>query len=319
MIRNLAGYNAWKRSTLDRLTAKYRRLVVAVFENNLKNHEHAIVYALEHNAKMLPLNLNDVEAKLRAIFMNHIKETIHVGVSDGIREVTPENILNTWLAWPYEYPVEKTITLMGEKKIRRKVTDSIFDMLFKGKKRKQLDKQIGEVIDLEKYRYLKNFEVNFKAVASPYFEDPENTSPRSVFVDLLQRTLKTTDVGAERIFRTETTRYFNEARIAYFKGHTSTDFVQLIAITDGRISKICESRDNYVIPIGQCGQKKFKPPFHWNCRTVQSPLNTDTRSAQAVVRQNLGSEFKTVKSETSDLEFTGKRASPGIPLPKGFG
>lgn len=318
MIENLAGYNAWKRSTLDRLTAKYRRLVVRVFERNIKSHENAVIHALTTNQKMFPLNLAELDHQLKPIFTSHIIETIHVGVSDGIREVTPQNELGTWQKWPYDYPVEKTITLMGEKKIRDKVTESIIEFLFKGKRKKLLNKKIDEVIRLEKQRYLKNIEVIFKTSSAKYFEDPENTSPRSVFVDVLKTSLRKTDVAAEMIFRTETTRYFNESRIAYFREHTSTDFMQLIAITDGRISKICESRDNYVIPAGKSGQKKFKPPFHPNCRTVLSPLNTDTRSAQAVVRQNLGSEFGDVHSETSDLDFKGVRAPPSVKLPKGW-
>jgi SPP1 gp7 family putative phage head morphogenesis protein len=319
MIQNLAGYNAWKRSTLNRLTSKYRRLALKVFEHNLKSHESAIIYALENNSKMFPLNLATLDHQLIPIFMNHIKETIHVGVSDGMREVTPDNKLSTWQAWPYDYPVEKTITLMGEKKVRDSVTGAVIDFLFKGKKKKELDRSILEVLRLEKQRYRKNIEVQFKRIAGMFYEDPDNTSPRSAFVDLLKTSLGKTESSVETIFRTETTRYFNESRIAYFKGHTSTDFVQLMAITDGRISEICESRDKYVIPIGQCGLNKFKPPFHPNCRTVQSPLNTATRSAQAVVRENLGSEFGEVKSESSDLEFTGKRKPPNIPLPKGWG
>ena len=319
MITNLAGYNAWKRSTLDRLTSKYRRQVVKVFERNLKSHENAFITALANNSDNVRLNIQNLDHELIPIFMNHIKETIHVGVSDGIREVTPDNKLSTWEAWPYDYPVENTITLMGEKNIRDKVTGSIIEYLFKGKKRKALDKSILEVIRLEKQRYVKTVQNLFKSAASSYYDDPENTSPRSVFVDLFKRSLQKTDTSAEMIFRTESTRYFNESRIAYFKQHTSTDFVQLIAITDGRISNICESRDEYVIPIGKCGEKKYKPPFHPNCRTVQSPLNTATRSAQAVVRKNLGSEFGEVKSNTSDLDFTGRRTPPSVPLPKGWG
>ena len=319
MIRNLSKYNAWKSSTLNRLTSKYRRQVVKVFEGNLKSHENLIIHALDMKFKIFPINTKDLERELTPIFLNHILETIHVGVSDGIREVTPQNKLSTWEAWPYNYPVEKTITLMGEKKIRDSVAGSVIDFLFKGRKRKILDKNIAEVIALEKFRYLKNIQTNFNYVAKIYYDDPENVTTRSVFKDLLKRSLKKTDTGAEMIFRTETTRYFNESRLAYFKEYTSTDFVQLIAITDGRVSKICESRNNYVIPIGESGQKKFKPPFHPNCRTVQSPLNTDTRSAQAVVKQNLGSEFGEVTSRTSDIEFKGHRAPPNTPLPKGWG
>jgi SPP1 gp7 family putative phage head morphogenesis protein len=313
-MKNLAKYNAWKRSTLDRLTSKYRMMAVKVFERNLKAHEGAIIYALEQGVKIFPVHGEMLDLELTKIYLAHLHDTYKVGISDGMREITPEKTLSTWEQWHWSYPVENTITLMGEKTFRENVFKSMLDRALMGRKRKT----IAKIIKLEKARYFKNVQTVFKEIAKQYYDDPENTSPRSVYLDLFKSVIKKTDSHTETVFRTETTRYFNEARVVYFKTHTDTDFVQIVAITDGRISDICECRDGYVIPIARAGEKQFKPPFHFNCRSVQSPLITDTKSAQNDVRVNLGAEFGTIKSDLSDLEFVGKRKRPDVPIPENF-
>lgn len=314
MIRNLATYNAWKRTTLDRLTSKYRMLFVAIFRKHLESMRTVMEEALEDGRTTLPVHLPDLDAHLARVLRAHQEHVIKVGVSDGMREVTPEKKFSTWEQWPYWYPVEDTFKTLAERGAR----DKIFNRIHK-KVAKQAGGFLAQIIDLEKERYLRNLKSVFANAAKDFFKTEDTDDTKEVVKDVIARIFSKTDTQAEMIFRTETTRYFNEARLEYFKHETDVDFVQLVAVTDGRISEICEVRDGYVIPIDQANQKKFKPPFHPNCRTVQSPLDTDLKSDAKEVESNLGSEFGKVHSDTSDKDFTGRRAPPSIQLPPGWG
>jgi SPP1 gp7 family putative phage head morphogenesis protein len=313
LIRNLAKYNAWKRTTLDRLSSKFTVRMRIVLDQHAKTLEPFLRAALEAGAQSFNIPDLFLKQQLIDIFLHHQHDAVYVAISDGIREMSPKKKLSTWEKWPYDYPVEATFTSLAERKERDSIASKVFKSI-----RKRNNKIIGDLIDLEVERYKRNVRSVFHAVADQYFKDPENTAPKGVFVDLLGRIFNKNEVQATAVFRTETTRYFNDARIAYFQDNTDVDFVQIVAVTDGRISNICESRDGYVIPIDRANEKQFRPPFHINCRSVQSPLDTDLKSDLEIVRSSLGSEFGKVHSETSDRDFTGRRQKPSVPLPKGW-
>lgn len=313
MIRNLKAYSAWKRSTLDRVTGKYKAKMVEVLNKHTRSLGPQIRSALE--AGRLTFNMPGLFLKhdLMVIMLAHQHDCVYVGVSDGMREMSPKKKLSSWERYPYFFPVEETFTNLAERKTR----DGIAAKLFRSIRRRNV-KFMNDILESEIDRYRKNIKSVFENIAAKYFKDPENQDPKSVFTDVIARVFEKNETQSEMIFRTETTRYFNDARVSYFQENTDVDFVQIIAVTDGRISNICESRDGYVIPIARAGEKQFKPPFHWNCRSVQSPLDTDLKSDQETVRKNLGNEFGKIHSSTSDLDFTGRRAKPSVSLPKGW-
>ena len=305
-------YNQWKRSTLNRLTQKYHAKAVELFERNLRTHEPAIKRAFEQQHDSLEIHDNLLAHDLLLLYKRHLHDVVWVGISDGLREVTPDKKLSTWMDWPIEVPVEDTIVSLSDTSNRASAFQRAFAKIYK---RSRL--RMAKNSKRQTKRYLKNITDGFKLLTKDYFEDENNETPVSMIKYLMKDVLGKTQGETERVFRTETTKYFNEARISYFKNHTDVDFVQLYAITDGRVSNICEARHLYVIPIGLAGQKQYSPPFHPNCRTIQSPLDTDLKSNQARVRENLGDEFGTVTSANSGLEFVGKRKAPP-PLPKGW-
>lgn len=317
MIQNLAAYNAWQRSTLDRTAARYRLAFVRVFANHLASLGYQMEKALKARHNTISVSFDKLP-DLEKVLMMHAQHTIKVGVSNGYREITPEKKLSTWTQWPAHIPCEDTFTAhnpvaLAEKKKRDGYADQIYKKL-----RQRAKSIVGKQIDLERARYLKNVESVFKNLADAFYKNPEDDTTEDIIKRVIKTVFDKTTAQAETIFRTETTRYFNDARIEYFQDATEVDFIQLVAVTDGRVSAICESRDMYVVPIGQAGQKKFKPPFHPNCRTIQSPLDTDLKSDAEEVRKNLGAEFGAVKSETSDKTFTGHRQASKINLPKGW-
>lgn len=319
MIQNFAAYNTHKRGTLDRLSTKYRVLFMNVFEAHLRSMRPLIVSALDNNASNFPVDLSGLDKQLHRVLEAHMLHTVKTGVSDGWREVSPDNQLNQWAVIPFAIPIENTFTVLAERKKR----DSFIEDALK-KIREKYSGGFAEIISLEKERYLKNVRSVYRTIADDYFKNPDSDYTDDVAKEVLKRVFGKTQIEAERIFRTETTAYFNDARLAYFKDGTSVDFVSLFAITDGRISTICESRANYVIPIGRAGERAFKPPFHPNCRTIQSPLMSYLKSDAAFITANLGSEFGTVtttkkqKGELIEVDFVGRRAPPEVPLPRGW-
>ena len=313
MSSDSAKYNEWKRSTLNRLTQKYHAKAVALFERNLKLHEHAIQRAFERKDKTIDVHDTMLSQELMALYKRHLHDVVWVGISDGLREVTPEKKLSTWQEWPIEVPVEDTIVSLSDTSNRASAFQRAFAKIYK---RSRL--RMAKNSKRQTKRYLRNITDGYRLLTKNYFEDETNETPVSMIKYLMKDVLGKTQAETERVFRTETTKYFNEARISYFKNHTDVDFVQLYAVTDGRVSAICECRHLYVIPIALAGQKKYSPPFHPNCRTIQSPLDTDLKSNQTRVRENLGAEFGTIKSNTSGLEFKGIRPEPRTPLPDGW-
>jgi SPP1 gp7 family putative phage head morphogenesis protein len=309
MIKNLSIYSDWKRSTLDRLTDKYRRLYMAVYRQHLMSLAITMEQALKGGVSTINVTVDAILPDLSRVVRAHQHHVVYTAVSDGIREVDPEKHLSSWEKFPYWFPVEETFISLAERSLR----DRIFQTVKKTTEKKNRS-LMAEIISLDTRRYMKNVKALFAGAAKAFFEQEDTTDTKDTVKDLLKRALHLTDSHAETMFRTETTRYFNDARISYFQTNTDVDFVRIVAITDGRISDICESRANYVIPISKSNLPEFKPPFHPNCRSVVSPLVTVLSSASKVVQDNLGSEFGTVVSSTSDKSFVGKRKPP-LPLP----
>lgn len=301
MIHDLSIYRDWKRFTLDRLTNRYVSRIESELWSHLLRLKPIIERAIESKHEKINLPADHIEDFLEDVFWEHQYKCVYVGVSDGMREVTPEKKFATYLDYPIDIPVEKTFTGLAVKQ-----RNSIFDKVMN--KLNEKNAESGKYnAGLVKKEYLDLLKGVFKDVADDYYSNPESNTPRSVVNEIIKNTFKKSKTHVNTIVRTETTRYFNEARQEYFSKHTDTDFIQLIAITDGRTSEICEKRDFFVLPIGKSGVKKYKPPFHPNCRTVQSPLDTDIKRNEQEVRDNLGAEFGTVISPLNGKKFTGRR------------
>ena len=312
MISNLSAYNNHKRATLDRVAAKYTQYVTDVFEQHLKSNKSKIESAIKSDKSSVDIPMDNIKKKLLEVFDDHRKYTIYVGVSDAMREEGKNNKLS-YMHFPLDFPVEFTITQLAEIKKR-----DLISRMINAKIDKRAKKIIEKIIDRKLKGYFRTIEEIYRAASKKYRDDEKTTDTRKTVIDIIKRVTGAEQKRAETIFRTETTRYFNKSRIDYFTKYGDTDFIQLVAVTDGRISNICESRDMYVIPVKDAKLKKFMPPFHPNCRTIQSPLDTDLKSDENEVRKNLGLEFGTVVSQTSGKKFTGKRPKPSIPLPKGW-
>lgn len=312
MISNLSAYNNHKRNTLDRVASKYANYLTDLIESHLKKNQSKFEDALKNNKSDVSVNISDLKRSLFEVLDEHRQYAVHVGVSDAMREESKDKKLS-WSHFPDGFPIELSFVELAEVKRRDLIARLINKRL--SKKSKSI---IDKILEKKITSYLKTIKSIYEVASKDYRENEDSKDTRKKVIDIIKQVTDTNKKQAETIFRTETTRYFNQSRVDYFTKYSDTDFVQLIAVTDGRISEICESRDMYVIPIKDAQLKKFKPPFHPNCRTIQSPLDTSLKSDEREVSSNLGSEFGTVISKTSKKKFTGKRPKPNIPLPKGW-
>lgn len=97
----------------------------------------------------------------------------------------------------------------------------------------------------------------------------------------IREAAQTTAGRAGTIVRTETTRYYNDARKAYYDASTDVTHYLFLAIRDKATTKWCTSLTVYGMR-GRSGLvyakddpllKKEKPPCHWNCRSELLPLS----------------------------------------------
>src|SRR6185312_4008485 len=72
--------------------------------------------------------------------------------------------------------------------------------------------------------YLKNLKKAYQSIASDWFDGEDTTEN---VIEGLKQGLMRTDNEAERIFRTETTNYFNRSRHDYFSDNTAVDYMEL--------------------------------------------------------------------------------------------
>lgn len=261
----LADYNEHKRKTLDRLTATASRRVLKLYKKILKDRLPEILKRLEDDK---PFNLDFTkkeEAVLENIFEKHRQKVTYASVADGLREVPRDNTkkLNSWADYPINYPIEKTLTTLETKEVES-VAKRIEEKM--GEKQPRF---FMELIGQTKKSFLKQIEKAYLYSASDWLEG-EGTIKE--VKERLSKSLLRTKSGVDRVFRTETTRYFNEGRDEYFKGATRVTHYQVFAITDGRTSKICEDRHKFVFPKEKSHLRKYRPPFHPNCRTILRPL-----------------------------------------------
>jgi SPP1 gp7 family putative phage head morphogenesis protein len=274
----VAYYNVQKRNTLDRLTVTYQLRMREILRRESEKQIRDFYEAIQSDHRTFKPDFKGLEEKVLPIFENHRDRVIHVGVSDGIQEVSPDHELGLWMNFPVGMPIEDTLST--DLAVKR-------DKIVRVVKKTTIARNTSKVKDLTSDlldAYLKNIKEAYKAVSASWIEG--ESSVKDV-ISGLRESLRKTDNDSERIFRTETTNYFNRSRHDYFSDNTSVDYMELYAVTDGRISKICEDRHGAVITIAEASKKEFMPAFHPNCRTIQRPLISALSSHKKIIDAGL--------------------------------
>jgi len=79
----------------------------------------------------------------------------------------------------------------------------------------------------------------------------------------------------QTIARTNTFEAVNESRLNFFRSPDLEGFVQALeynAILDSRTTELCQGLHGHVAPIGDPVWDDFRPPNHFNCRSVLLPI-----------------------------------------------
>jgi len=130
-----------------------------------------------------------------------------------------------------------------------------------------------------KDRYIKSVQSAWKKYSYDFREGGEQT--QAEIRTLIRDAAKTTTSRAQIIIRTETTRYYNQARRAYYdKGDEVTHYL-FIAVRDKATTPWCSpqtingkrGRSGLVYKKGDPLLDAEMPPCHWNCRSELLPLN----------------------------------------------
>ena len=276
---SLSQYNAHKRSTLDRITLTYQLRIREALRKNAESIFHEIIDALDNGGKIdFKSATKSVDSILKKNYEAHAEHIIRAGFSDAIQEVTPDKKLYQWANFTLNTPVETTLSI----ELSDKRSDLIIQY-FKDRSKK-IDDNLKVITANTKDVYLRSLKVAFSSASKDWFNgEVSHDDVKS----LLKRALQVTDSSAERVLRTETTAYFNDTRNSYFRVHTDVDYVEIFAITDGRISHICETRHGFCVPIEKSHLRKYLPPFHPNCRTVQRPLFSFLKSHAEIIKKGL--------------------------------
>lgn len=130
-----------------------------------------------------------------------------------------------------------------------------------------------------KQKYIESVQSAWKKYSHDFREGGEQT--QAEIRGLIREAAKTTTARAQTIVRTETTRYYNQARKAYYdKGDEVTHYL-FIAVRDKATTPWCtpgmvngkRGRSGLVYAKGDPLLDSEMPPCHWNCRSELLPLN----------------------------------------------
>ena len=292
----MPSYNIQKIKRLENLVVKHNRRMRKVLRRDLESRAHQVFSDLNNGETTFQQDIKRVREPVDNVFEVHQFDTVRSSVSDGIQEVTPENELALWQLFPdNSCPI---ITLDEYSPKLAKKRDKIAEKALKDI-RKRLSFSLPGLRNLLLTDYLSNLRAGFRDLSSDWIEGEGSIKD---VLDMLSLTLGRTDHESKRIFRTETTNYFNETRADYFKENTGMDFMQIFALTDGRISKICESRHLWVFPIAEATQRKKMPAFHPHCYSNDTEVYTD-KGWQLFKDVNVGQKALSLNPDTHGMEW----------------
>ncbi len=274
----MSAYNYHKRRTLDRLTGTYQARMREIMRKDAEAQVRDFVEALNAGRPSIYPDIVDLTPKVTGLFEAHLDRVIHVAVSDGIQEVTPDSRLGLWRAHPLLVPVEDTLsTDLADK--RDKITDGI--------KKKVIRKNLFKLPELAK----DHLSVYLRHIKQAYLDAAKDWIAGESTADEVARrlggALRKTDSDSVMVLRTETTNYFNRTRHDYFSENTAADYIEIYAVTDGRISRICETRHGFVVTMERAGLKKYMPAFHPHCRTIQRALISTLSAHKPIITRGL--------------------------------
>ena len=175
---------------------------------------------------------------------------------------------------------------------------------------KQVMKRAAQLRDSALTNYLQKLRKQFQKVL-PLLESTD-LSPKQAKQEIAkawggsaQIDGKNFSPRVETIFRTESTKYFADAQVAYFED--SPDIIGFLfdSVRDTSRTPICKCRHGMILLPGSKELSKNTPPLHYNCRSHLVPLANDHENRKMV-------QDPQRKPSSRELEKKANRAMPGF-------
>lgn len=147
------------------------------------------------------------------------------------------------------------------------------------KKGKYKPKSIVKKADRIKKEYISSIKKTWEKYSEDFRNGDEAT--QEAVKDKIIESTAATEARAQTIVRTETTRYYNDARVAYYNKSDDVTHYLFMAVRDKATTKWCtpstvegkRGRHGLVYAKEDPLTKKEQAPCHWNCRSEFLPLN----------------------------------------------
>jgi SPP1 gp7 family putative phage head morphogenesis protein len=173
-----------------------------------------------------------------------------------------------------------------------KTLSEIMRLYDRWKKKYWKPKSVAKKAERIRRQYLDAVQRTWKKYSRPFREGEEFTQEE--VKAKIQEAAKAPAARAGTIVRTETTRYYNDARKAYYDASTDVTHYLFIAIRDKATTKWCTAsttggkrgRSGLVYSKDDPLLQKEKPPCHWNCRSELLPLVPQNPSHRKIIEDS---------------------------------
>ncbi len=143
------------------------------------------------------------------------------------------------------------------------------------RKKRVVGKRERALADEIKKKYLEKVQSVWQKTADAFMQgEKKNQIDAKMY---FKKELQDTQARANTVVNTETTRYYNAARVAYYNESDDVTHYLFLAIRDKRTTKWCApyqrgGRHGLVYRKGTRFFENEMCPCHWNCRSEMTPL-----------------------------------------------
>jgi SPP1 gp7 family putative phage head morphogenesis protein len=227
--------------------AKRAQKVERDWKKKYKKHIEELTNSILNNAeKTGRLNLSDVE--FESLVMKHRLEVVEAATRDAKKAKPKSNLAAKKLSFlevvRRQYDIWRT----------------------KGK----LPKTEKKIADGLKNEYIKRIQNAYKKHGEEFRSGKTYNQTQARIK--IQNAANVSYARAQTIVNTETTRYYNEARVKFYEEEEGVTHYLFMCIRDLRTTKWCNTRYRVVYKKDSAILRKETPPIHWNCRSELLPL-----------------------------------------------
>ncbi len=252
----------------------------------LVGSEHAkIIYRLAKTQDSLENKwigrVGSVHKKIRKSLIEGLRNTGKISIDiDLITELLFESFMETVETAKESVEQEEKVIekLTAAPKIPKSFRDlrKLYDQY---QKTGHVPKRVSDLAEKIKKQYLKKTQSVWRKYSAEFREG--DVANQNRVIDQIKKAADTVPARAKNIVRTETTNYYNDARIEIYDQSDAIWGYLFLAIRDQGTTKWCtdkvingkRGRHGLVYRKGDPLTTKERPSCHWNCRSEMVPLS----------------------------------------------